>query len=144
MAPETRSSATTSSAPGACVPSSACEDAPPPARGGGARLAEAGRRADALGDPVRAKRLLSRALELLPFEGPAYAAALVEFAAAAWNLLPAAELNGLLERGAELAARHGLRALELRAVILRVGRTAAEPPGLGAGLGQNRDLVRRG
>jgi tetratricopeptide (TPR) repeat protein len=46
---------------------------------------------------------------------------MVELAAAGWNLLPVEELDRLLTAGADLAATLGLRALELRARILRFG-----------------------
>ncbi len=87
----------------------------------GRRLLTAGRRADTMGDPLRATRLLQRALELLPADGPDHAAATVELAAAGWNVVPLDERLGLLDRGAEAAAGHGLRALELRARVLRLG-----------------------
>ena len=94
----------------------------------GSRLAAAGRRADAMGDPQRARRLLERALELLPANGPQQAAAMVELAAAAWNLAPRAEVERLLTTGAGLAAEHGLRALELRADLLRLGAVPDDSP----------------
>lgn len=87
----------------------------------GARLAAAGRRADAIGDPVRARLLLERALELLPPGSPGRAAALVELAAAGWNLFSAAERRRLLTDGAKLAGALGMRALELRAQITGLG-----------------------
>ncbi len=87
----------------------------------GARLAAAGRRADALGDPRRARRLLEQALALLPADSPERASASVELAAAGWNLLSRAEVVRLLEAGEALAARLGLRAVELRAHILHLG-----------------------
>jgi class 3 adenylate cyclase/tetratricopeptide (TPR) repeat protein len=87
----------------------------------GRRLLRAGRRADTMGDPLRATRLLQRALELLPADGPDHAAATVELAAAGWNVVPLDERLQLLDRGAEAAAAHGLRALELRARVLRLG-----------------------
>ncbi|MDX6548366.1 MAG: hypothetical protein QOG33_1916, partial [Gaiellales bacterium] len=87
----------------------------------GARLAAAGRRADAIGDPVRARLLLERALELLPPDSPGRAAALVELAAAGWNLFSAAERRRLLTDGAKLAGALGMRALELRAQITGLG-----------------------
>jgi class 3 adenylate cyclase/tetratricopeptide (TPR) repeat protein len=87
----------------------------------GRRLLAAGRRADALGDPLRATRLLRRALELLPEGGPDQAAAMVELVAAGWNVVPFDERLDLLERGAETAAANGLRGLELRARVLRLG-----------------------
>jgi tetratricopeptide (TPR) repeat protein len=94
----------------------------------GARLAAAGRWADAMGDPQRARRLLERALDLLPVDSPQQAAAMVELAAAAWNLLPRAEAERLLTTGADLAAGHGLRALELRARLLRLGTISDDSP----------------
>jgi class 3 adenylate cyclase/tetratricopeptide (TPR) repeat protein len=94
----------------------------------GVRLAAAGRRADAMGDPKRARRLLERALDLLPANGPQQAAAMVELAAAAWNLLPGVELEHLLTTGAALAAENGLRALELRARFLRLGAISETSP----------------
>jgi class 3 adenylate cyclase/tetratricopeptide (TPR) repeat protein len=87
----------------------------------GRRLLRAGRRADTMGDPLRATRLLQRALELLPAGGPDHAAATVELAAAGWNVLPPEERLELLDRGIEAAAAHGRRALELRARVLRLG-----------------------
>jgi hypothetical protein len=87
----------------------------------GTRLATAGRRADAMGEPVRASLLLERALELLPDRSPMQAAAMVELAAAGWNLLPRSERRRLLEDGADRAAQLGLRALELRARVLLLG-----------------------
>ena len=98
----------------------------------GARLATAGRRADAMGEPVRASLLLERALELLPDRSPVQAAAMVELAAAGWNLLPRSERRRLLDDGADRAAQLGLRALELRARVLLLGapgRTLRPPPG---------------
>jgi class 3 adenylate cyclase len=87
----------------------------------GTRLAEAGRRADTMGDPRRARFLLERALDLLPERSPDRAAAMVELAAAGWNLLPKDDLNTLLADGADLAAELGARAVELRARVLRLG-----------------------
>ena len=87
----------------------------------GTRLAAAGRRADTMGDPRRARFLLERALGLLPERSPERAAAMVELAAAGWNLLPRDELSRLLADGAELAAELGARAVELRARVLRLG-----------------------
>ncbi len=98
----------------------------------GTRLATAGRRADAMGEPVRASLLLERALELLPDRSPVQAAAMVELAAAGWNLLPRSERRRLLDDGADRAAQLGLRALELRARVLRLGAsdgTLRPPPG---------------
>jgi class 3 adenylate cyclase len=91
-----------------------------------ARLATAGRRADAMGEPVRASLLLERALELLPDGSPVQAAVMVELAAAGWNLLPRSERRRLLDDGADRAAKLGLRALELRARVLLLG--ASEGP----------------
>ena len=79
--------------------------------------------------PQRARRLLERAIELLPADGPQQAAAMVELAAAAWNLAPRAEVERLLTTGAGLAAEHGLRALELRADLLRLGSGLGRLPG---------------
>ncbi len=90
----------------------------------GTRLAAAGRRADAMGDPGRARVMLERALELLPETSPGRAAAMIELAAAGWNLFDGAEVRQLLDAGADLAATRGQRALELRARVLRLG---AEP-----------------
>jgi tetratricopeptide (TPR) repeat protein len=81
-----------------------------------------------MGDPQRARLLLERALRLLPEKSPGYAAATVELAAAGWNLLSEDEVERLLSAGADLAAELGLRALELRARILRLG---AVPEGYG-------------
>jgi hypothetical protein len=74
-----------------------------------------------MGEPVRASLLLERALELLPDRSPVQAAAMVELAAAGWNLLPRSERRRLLDEGADRSARLGLRALELRARVLRLG-----------------------
>ena len=87
----------------------------------GTRLAAAGRRADTMGDPRRARFLLERALDLLPERSPERAAAMVELAAAGWNLLPRDDLSSLLADGAQLAAELGARAVELRARVLRLG-----------------------
>jgi len=87
----------------------------------GRRLAEAGRRADTMGDPRRARFLIERALDLLPERSPERAAAMVELAAAGWNLLPREDLGTLLAAGADLAAEVGARAVELRARVLRLG-----------------------
>ncbi len=95
----------------------------------GTRLAAAGRQADALGDPVRARALLERSLALLPEDGAAYAAAMVELAAAGWSLLSNAEVRRVLSAAADLAAGHGLRALELRARILLLGTGGGEDGG---------------
>jgi class 3 adenylate cyclase/tetratricopeptide (TPR) repeat protein len=92
----------------------------------GTTLVRAGRRADAMGDPRNARVLLERALELLPEGSAMQAAAMVELAAAGWNLLPKAESVRLLIAGADLAAKLGLRALELRARIILLG---VEPAG---------------
>ncbi|HEY3763948.1 MAG TPA: AAA family ATPase, partial [Gaiellales bacterium] len=86
-----------------------------------ARLIAAARMADAMGDPAQARRLLDRALAVVPAGSPGQAVAMVELAAAGWNLLPVEELDRLLTAGADLAATLGLRALELRARILRFG-----------------------
>jgi class 3 adenylate cyclase/tetratricopeptide (TPR) repeat protein len=94
----------------------------------GTRLAAAGRRADAMGDPRRARFLLERALDLLSEDSPGRAAAMIELAAAGWNLLPGEELQRLLDVGADLAAERGLRALELRARILRIGAVPDSSP----------------
>ncbi len=93
----------------------------------GTRLARAGRRADAMGDPQNARLLLERALELLPDGSAMQAAAMVELAAAGWNLLPKAECVRLLVAGADLAATLGLRAVELRARLILLG---VEPAGV--------------
>ncbi len=93
----------------------------------GIRLAAAGRRADAVGDPRRARALLERALSLLPERGPDRAAAMIELGAAGWNLLSVAELRRLLEDGEAMAAALGLRALELRALMLRLGLEPQSP-----------------
>jgi class 3 adenylate cyclase/tetratricopeptide (TPR) repeat protein len=87
----------------------------------GTRLAAAGRRADSMGDPAGARQLLERALNLLPERSPRRAEAMVELAAAGWNLLPRDEIERLLTAGADLAADLGLRALELRARLVRLG-----------------------
>ncbi len=94
----------------------------------GVRLTAAGRRADAMGDPRRAQLLLERALQVLPEDSPHRPAAMVELAAAGWNLLTTEQVLRLLNDGAELAARHGLRALELRARILVLGAVPDTTP----------------
>jgi tetratricopeptide (TPR) repeat protein len=104
-------------------------DSPQLANEAGERLAAAGRRADALGEPERASRLLERALELLPESSDAYVAALVELVAAGWNLIPNADRRRMLDTVARLAAERRLRAIELRARILDLG---AAPEGSGA------------
>ena len=90
----------------------------------GTRLIAAGRRSDALGDPVRATDQLERALELLPADSAPAAAAYIELAAASWELKPRDETRRLLHEGQRLAAAHGLRALELRAVVVLLGAQA--------------------
>lgn len=94
----------------------------------GAHLAAAGRRADAMGDPRRARFLLDRALALLPERSTERAAALVELAAAGWNLLQREELSRLLSEGADLAAELGARAVELRARLLLLGAMPEDAP----------------
>ena len=94
----------------------------------GARLAAAGRRADSMGDPVAARAFLERSLDLLPAASPLRAGSMIELAAAGWNLLPNEEVQRLLDDGAELAAEHGLRAVELRARILRLGAASEAAP----------------
>ena len=96
----------------------------------GAHLAAAGRRADAMGDPRRARFLLERALALLPERSTERAAALVELAAAGWNLLQREELSSLLSDGADLAAELGARAVELRARLLLLGAVPEDAPEL--------------
>jgi class 3 adenylate cyclase/tetratricopeptide (TPR) repeat protein len=87
----------------------------------GACLTAAGRRADSMGDPLEARLLFERALDLLPDRSPRRPMAMIELAAAAWNLLGKDEVMRLLTAGAELAASFGLRATELRAQVLRLG-----------------------
>jgi hypothetical protein len=94
----------------------------------GARLAAAGRRADSMGDPVAARAFLERSLDLLPAASSLRAGSMIELAAAGWNLLPNEEVQRLLDDGAELAAEHGLRAVELRARILRLGAASEAAP----------------
>jgi tetratricopeptide (TPR) repeat protein len=87
----------------------------------GARLAAAGRRADAMGDPRRATFLLERALDLLPEGAPGRAGVMVELAAAGWNVLGLDRVRALLADGLALAVEHGERAVELRARLLQFG-----------------------
>jgi class 3 adenylate cyclase/tetratricopeptide (TPR) repeat protein len=94
----------------------------------GARLAAAGRRADTMGDPRRARMLLLRALELLPESNPRRAVAMVDLAAASWNLITNEEEARLLAASIELASRLGLRAVELRARIMRMGAVPEDSP----------------
>jgi tetratricopeptide (TPR) repeat protein len=94
----------------------------------GGRLAAAGTRADATGDPRRACFLLERALDLILEESPARPAAMVELAAAGWNVLPRDEVSAMLAAGATLAAEHGDRAVELRARVLRLGAVSETAP----------------
>ncbi len=76
----------------------------------GARLAAAGRRADAMGDPAPGDAAAcSGRSTLLPDRSGMQAAAMIELAAAGWNLLTKEEAQRLLETGTELAAEHGLR-----------------------------------
>ena len=93
----------------------------------GTRLATAGRRADAMGEPVRASLLLERALELLPDRSPVQAAAMVELAAAGWNLLPRSERRRLLDDGADRAAQLGLRAPRAARARAAAGRPGRDP-----------------
>jgi class 3 adenylate cyclase len=99
----------------------------------GARLTAAGRRADAMGDPMEARSLLDRALDLLPERSPGRAIAMIELAAGAWNLLPREEIERLLTVGADLAAEFGLRATELRARVLYLGALSESDPGVLSG-----------
>ena len=81
-----------------------------------------------MGDPRRARFLLDRALALLPERSTERAAALVELAAAGWNLLQREELSSLLSDGADLAAELGARAVELRARLLLLGAIPEDAP----------------
>ena len=83
----------------------------------GTRLAAAGRRADTMGDPRRARFLLERALGLLPERSPERAAAMVELAAAGWNLLPRDELSATA--GRRRRARRRARRARGRAACAR-------------------------
>jgi class 3 adenylate cyclase/tetratricopeptide (TPR) repeat protein len=94
----------------------------------GARLTSAGRRADALGDPTSATMLLERALAQLPESSPTHVAAMVELAAAGWNIVGTDRLPELLATAADRAAAMGLRALELRARILYMGAVPDTSP----------------
>ena len=94
----------------------------------GVRLTAAGRQADAMGDPRRARGLLERALDVLPDDSPHRPAAMIELAAAGWNLLAIEQVLRLLDDGAELAAGLGLRALELRARTLVLGAVPDASP----------------
>jgi class 3 adenylate cyclase/tetratricopeptide (TPR) repeat protein len=94
----------------------------------GERLAAAGRRTDTMGDPRRARLLLQRALDLLPETNPRRAVAMVDLAAASWNLISAEEEARLLAACIELASRLGLRAVELRARIMRLGAVPESSP----------------
>jgi class 3 adenylate cyclase/tetratricopeptide (TPR) repeat protein len=87
----------------------------------GACLTAAGRKADSMGDPLEARLLFERALDLLPERSSRRPMAMIELAAAAWNLLSREEVERLLTAGAELAAELGLRAIELRAQVLYLG-----------------------
>ena len=94
----------------------------PLAEEAGLRLAEAGRRADAMGEPpARARALLERALDLLPDGSPGQAAATIELAAAGWNILSAEDALQLLDDGIRRASALGMRGLELRGRVLRLG-----------------------
>jgi class 3 adenylate cyclase/tetratricopeptide (TPR) repeat protein len=94
----------------------------------GERLSAAGRRTDTMGDPRRARLLLQRALDLLPETNPRRAVAMVDLAAASWNLISAEEEARLLAACIELASRLGLRAVELRARIMRLGAVPESSP----------------
>jgi len=97
------------------------EDAPL-AEEAGLRLAEAGRRADAMGEPpARARALLERAIDLLPDGSPGQAAATIELVAAGWNVIPPEDALELLAEGIRRASALGMRALELRGRVLRLG-----------------------
>jgi class 3 adenylate cyclase len=87
----------------------------------GMRLIEAGRRADARGDPARARDLLERALQLLPEGSAGRASATIELAAAGWNILDRTDVTRLLDDGVALASGAGMRALAIRGRILRLG-----------------------
>jgi class 3 adenylate cyclase/tetratricopeptide (TPR) repeat protein len=94
----------------------------------GERLLAAARTADAMGDPRRARRLLERALAVLPERSAVRAAALVELGAAGWNLLERDEIDTVLRDGMELAAATGARAVELRGRVLRFGSITEGSP----------------
>jgi class 3 adenylate cyclase/tetratricopeptide (TPR) repeat protein len=94
----------------------------------GEGLSAAGRRTDTMGDPRRARLLLQRALDLLPETNPRRAVAMVDLAAASWNLISAEEEARLLAACIELASRLGLRAVELRARIMRLGAVPESSP----------------
>ena len=94
----------------------------------GERLAAAGRRTDTMGDPRRARLLLQRALDLLPETNPRRGVAMVDLAAASWNLTTSEEEARLLASCVELASRLGLRAVELRARIMRLGAVPESSP----------------
>jgi class 3 adenylate cyclase/tetratricopeptide (TPR) repeat protein len=85
----------------------------------GMRLAAAGRRMDSMGDPGGARALLERALRLLPERSPRRAEAMVAFVSAGWNVVPSSETSVLLNAAAAFAAELGMRALELRARLMR-------------------------
>ena len=78
--------------------------------------------------PLPRAAFLERSLDLLPAASPLRAGSMIELAAAGWNLLPNEEVQRLLDDGAELAAEHGLRAVELRARILRLGAASEAAP----------------
>jgi class 3 adenylate cyclase/tetratricopeptide (TPR) repeat protein len=94
----------------------------------GERLLAAGRTADAMGDPRRARDLLERALAVLPDDSALRAAVTVELAAAGWNLLDRGEIDRMLSAGIEVAAATGARAVELRGRVLRFGSISEASP----------------
>jgi tetratricopeptide (TPR) repeat protein len=81
-----------------------------------------------MGDPRRARLLLQRALELLPEINPRRAVAMVDLAAASWNLTTAEEGAQLLAACIELASKLGLRSVELRARMMRLGAVSESSP----------------
>ena len=100
------------------------------ARRAAARLAAAGRRADARGDAHAVKNLLGRAVELMPQESRDTLELLLPLADALYELGELAEAASLLERAAEGARASGKRALELRASIRKESqRFWLEPEG---------------
>ncbi len=93
------------------------------AGGGRPQRRHDGRSAAARASPRAGARTCSRSAS------PERAAAMVELAAAGWNLLPhGMSCSRLLDDGAELAAELGVRAVELRARVLRLGAVRGRTP----------------
>jgi predicted ATPase/class 3 adenylate cyclase len=105
------------------------------ARRAASRLADAGRRADARGDPPAVENLLGRATALMQEDSLERLELLLLRASAFHASAKPAEAGALLEETVRLARSIGERALELRAtLILQEQRAWLDPEGAAEGL----------